>query len=68
MARAWGRRGTWVVIGLMVVSLVGLWALFLATIEGYFETAPVYYPFPLFALVLLGWLWGKLQGRDDDVV
>lgn len=68
MARVWVRRGTWVVIGLMVVSLVGLWGLFLATIEGNFETAPVYYPFPLFVLVLLGWIWRGLKGCSDVTV
>jgi hypothetical protein len=68
MARAWGRHGSWVAIGLMVVSLVGLWTLFLATIEGNFETAPVYYPFPLLTLALLGWLWGRLRERVDDIV
>jgi hypothetical protein len=68
IARAWGRRGMWTVIGLMVVSGLGLWGLFLATIEGNFETAPVYYPFPLLALALLGWMWRSLRGCEDVVV
>ena len=68
MARMRGSRGVWAAVGLMAVSLVGLWVLFLLTIEGNFETAPVYYPFPLFALALLGWMWGSLRGHNDVVV
>jgi hypothetical protein len=68
MVRVWGRRGVWAVVGLEMVSLVGLWGVFLATIEGNFETAPVYFPFPLFVLALLGWLWHRLRGRDDVAV
>jgi hypothetical protein len=52
-----GRHGTWVVVVLEILSLVGLWALFLTTIEGDFERAPVYFPFPMAIVLLLAWLW-----------
>lgn len=61
MYRAWGRRGAWLIAGLTIVSVAGLWALFLATIQGDFETAPVYYPFPLAMTLLLAWLWTRLR-------
>jgi hypothetical protein len=46
-----GRRGWLVVLVVEIVLLVGQWALFLATIEGNFETAPVYLPFPVAMLI-----------------
>jgi hypothetical protein len=59
MQLAWGRRGTWAVVAIEVVSAVGLWALFLATIEGNFERAPVYFPFPVVMVLLFIWLWRR---------
>jgi hypothetical protein len=55
-----GRKGTWVVVIAQIVSLVGLWALFLATVEGDFEQAPAYFPFPALLVLLLAWLWRQL--------
>jgi hypothetical protein len=55
-----GRKGTWVVVMAQVVSMVGLWALFIATVEGNFEQAPAYFPFPALLILLLAWLWGQL--------
>jgi hypothetical protein len=53
----WGRHGTSVVVVVEILSLVGLWALFLNTVEGDFERAPVYFPFPAAIVLLLAWLW-----------
>ncbi len=61
MQRAWGRRGTRAVVAFQLASLVGLWWLFLATIEGNFETAPVYFPFPIGMMLLLTWLWRRIR-------
>ena len=42
-----GRKGQLVVIFVGALLLLGQWALFLTTLEGNFETAPVYLPFPV---------------------
>jgi hypothetical protein len=68
MQLAWGRRGTWAVVALEVISLLGLWVLFLATIEGNFERAPVYFPFPAAILLLLAWLWRQIGVGDKHVM
>jgi hypothetical protein len=55
-----GSKGTWVVVIVQIASLIGLWALFVATVEGDFEQAPAYFPFPALLILLLAWLWGQL--------
>ncbi|MCP4539564.1 MAG: DUF2029 domain-containing protein [Chloroflexi bacterium] len=60
MQLEWGRRGAWVIVAVEILSLLGLWALFLATIEGDFERAPVYFPFPVMIVLLLAWLWRRV--------
>lgn len=60
MQLAWGGCGTWTVVAVEIVSLLGLWALFLATVEGNFERAPVYFPFPAMVGLLLAWLWRRI--------
>ena len=67
MQRAWGRRGTWVILAVQAISIVGLWVLFLATIEGNLETAPVFFPFPAAMILLLAWLWRRVRPRRTDV-
>ena len=64
----WGRRGVWAVAGVEIVSLLGLWTTFLATIEGNFERAPVYFPFPIAIILLLAWLWRRIQPEPLDSV
>jgi hypothetical protein len=56
MQLAWGRRGTWAVVVVVILSLAGLWALFLGTVEGDFERAPTYFPFPVMVGLFLVWL------------
>jgi hypothetical protein len=41
------------VLAIQLSSLLGLWALFLATIEGNFEDPSLYLPLPLLLLVAL---------------
>jgi hypothetical protein len=65
--RVWGRRGVWIVVLLEIVLLIGLWIVFLATIEGNFERAPVYFPFPVAVSLLLAWLWKRVHRREADV-
>jgi hypothetical protein len=47
----WPRGGTWVVVGIEAVLLVGLWALFLATVKNKFEHPIMYLPLPVGLLV-----------------
>jgi hypothetical protein len=54
-----------VIILILAGLLVGLWALFLATVEGNFEQAAMYLPMPL---LLLGWLMVKTPTRHAIIV
>ena len=63
MQAKWESRGTWVIVTTEVVSLVALWVLFLTTVKGDFEQAPLYYPFPAAVLLLLAWQWRSLGTR-----
>ena len=47
MQTRWPRGGTWAVIGIEAVLLVGLWALFLATVKNKFEHPIMYLPLPV---------------------
>jgi hypothetical protein len=53
---SWRRGGALVVLLVEAISVVGLWVLFFATVQGDFEQAPVYFPFPAAVLLLLIWL------------
>jgi hypothetical protein len=61
MQLAWKRAGTWTVVVTQATSMAGLWLLFLLTIEGDFERAPVYLPFPIASALLLAWLWKHVE-------
>ncbi|OQY17669.1 MAG: hypothetical protein B6I35_14365 [Anaerolineaceae bacterium 4572_32.2] len=61
MQRVWGRRGLWAAVAVEALSMVGLWVLFLVTIEGDFEHSSVYFPFPAAMTLLLVWLWGQIK-------
>ncbi len=45
-------RAWLVLLGIEAALLVGQWAIFLTTIQGNYETAPVYLPFPLLMLAV----------------
>jgi len=47
-----GHRAGPVAAGIEATLLVGQWVIFLATIEGNYETAPVYLPFPVMMLIV----------------
>jgi hypothetical protein len=53
LQRQMRKWGVLVVLAIEGVLLVGQWAIFLATIEGDFETVPVYLPLPFGLLVVL---------------
>jgi hypothetical protein len=61
MQSQWQRWGIWAVAAAQAASLAGLWVLFLATLEGDFERAPAYFPFPILMLALLAWGWRHLE-------
>ena len=47
----------------LIVLVVGLWALFLATVDGNQESAWMYFPVPLLSLVGLWWIRWWVQRR-----
>jgi len=56
MQARWKRIGTWSVVGIETVLLVGLWALFFATVVNKFEHPIMYLPMPVgLAIVLAVW-------------
>lgn len=57
LADRWGTKGDVVILLLMAFILVGIWALFLATIEGNVEHPVMYLPLPI--LTLLGLWWAR---------
>jgi hypothetical protein len=64
----WRRWGWWFVMATQAILLVGPWALFLATIQGDFEQAPMYFPFPAAMLVMLLWLWTQIKVRAKPAI
>ncbi|MBC8330704.1 MAG: DUF2029 domain-containing protein [Anaerolineae bacterium] len=52
----WGKKGQAVVWGVMAVALVGLWILFIQTVQGNLEQPAMYVPLPLFCLLGLWWV------------
>ena len=69
LRRTWPRWGTWGMIGLQVAGLVGLWWLFLVTVQGDQEQPIMFVPLPvLLALVLgLGYRWLIDDDREAQV-
>jgi len=59
-----GRAGTWLVLLVEIVLLVGLWVLFLTTVVGKFEHPVVYLPLPLglLAVFVLARRWLVAEG------
>ena len=60
LERGLGRKGRWAVLGVELALLVGQWLIFLTTVEGTFEAALVYLPFPLIMLLV------ELASRGQD--
>lgn len=51
----WGKQGLITTWGVMAALLLGLWALFLVTVEGNIENGAMYLPLPM--ILLIGLLW-----------
>jgi hypothetical protein len=51
----WRMAGRLVGLGLMLLLLLGLWALFIATVQGNVESPWMYLPLPVFTLLGLWW-------------
>ncbi len=61
-AERWERAGMWAVWGTMAALLAGLWVLFVDTVSGQLEQAPMYLPLPLLCLVGLWWVrWWAIR-------
>jgi hypothetical protein len=52
----WQKRGAITVVLLLLSLLFGLWALFLATVDGNLENPAMYMPLPIFMLLSLWWI------------
>jgi hypothetical protein len=52
----WQKRGAITVAILLLVLLVGLWALFILTVDGNLENPVMYMPLPIFMLLSLWWI------------
>ncbi len=56
-AQRWGRRGLYAIWAVCLSLLVGLWSLFLLTVDGNIEAPIMYIPLPVFTLI--GLLWSR---------
>ncbi len=61
----WGKRSFLPIVLVLVGLTVGLWALFLSTVEGNVESATMYLPVPL--LLLLGLWWARWWARREPL-
>jgi hypothetical protein len=57
MEERWKRAGRWAVGTMLLVIIIGLWALFIRTVQGNIEQSIMYIPIPLFCFI--GLLWVK---------
>jgi hypothetical protein len=61
----WGRNGRIAVIFSLIVLIIGLWALFLVSIEGNIENDIMYLPIPIISLLGLWWSrWWIVQASS----
>jgi hypothetical protein len=64
MQDRWGNTGAWAGGAVLIALLIGLWVLFLATIQGNHESRWMYFPLPLLTLVGL-WLIRRFKARPE---
>jgi hypothetical protein len=58
----WGKLGELMVWGCLTVMGLGLWILFISTVEGNVESALMYLPLPFFLLIGLWWIrWWAIK-------
>ncbi len=66
-SRRWGRPGIWATGATLAALGLGLWALFLVTVEGNQESAWMYFPVPILSLLGLWWIrWWVQRGDRAD--
>ncbi len=53
----WGKKGNIAIVTVLMLLLVGLWILFLVSVEGSFENDVMYLPLPI--LTILGLWWSR---------
>ena len=64
LSQRWGRKGV-LATGVTLVALgIGLWVLFLVTVEGNQESAWMYFPVPILSLLGLWWIRWWVQRRE----
>ncbi len=70
LVRTWPRLGSWVVVVVQVIGLVGLWWLFAVTVQGDQEQAIMYLPQPIIIglVLLVGRQWLITDNRRAGVV
>lgn len=62
MEERWGKSGRWVSSLMYVVIFVGLWMLFLTTVQGVDEQAVMYVPVPFLILIFMWWMrWWMMR-------
>jgi hypothetical protein len=64
MEDTWGRAGAWLGGAVLILLVVGLWVLFLSTVQGNHESRLMYFPLPLLSLGGL-WLIRRKKARND---
>lgn len=65
MEEMWGTTGAWVGGVVLLALVIGLWALFLGTVNGNLESRLMYFPLPLLTLAGLG-LIRRQKARDES--
>lgn len=61
----WGKKGTLLIIFSLSVILIGLWALFMISVEGDMENEIMYLPLPILSLLGLWWSrWWIVRGSS----
>ncbi len=68
----WGNVGNWLVGFMLALGLIGLWTLFLSTVQGNLEQPAMYVPLPVFSLFGLWWVrrWAIAPAplpRDEEL-
>lgn len=61
----WGTKGAWAGGAVLVALVIGLWTLFLVTVNGNLENRLMYFPLPLLTLAGL-WLIRREKARDAN--
>ncbi|UCH59672.1 MAG: DUF2029 domain-containing protein [Anaerolineales bacterium] len=65
MNKRWGRRGSWLILLNLIILLVGLWIIFLSSLEYHgqlLQSSIMFFPLPVYLLIMLYWLrWWAIK-------